>query len=113
MVVDLVRAREADDGAVLLLPGADLGRIEARRVVDAAGRVADRNDLRALRGEQRRGDAAGVAVALDRDRAALERDVRRLRPLQQGEDRAAGGGLVAAERAADAIGLPVTTPAIV
>ena len=47
-VGDVGRAGEALDGAVLLLPGDDLGDVEPGRVVDAAGRVGDGDDGRAL-----------------------------------------------------------------
>ena len=43
--------------------------VEAARVVDAAGRVGDRDDRRALLGDQPGRDRAGVAEALDATRA--------------------------------------------
>ena len=51
-VADVLGAREALDRAVLLLPGDDPGDVEAGRVVDAAGRVGDRDDRRALVDDQ-------------------------------------------------------------
>ena len=114
-VADLIGTREADDRAVLLLPGADLGRVEALRVVDAAARVADRDDPRSPR--PRAASAAmraGVAVALDRDAGAGERDVQRLRLAWCSVKTAPRA--VASLRPSEppiAIGLPVTTPGIV
>ena len=49
---DVGHAREALHGAVLALPGDDLGDVEAARVVDATRRVGDRDDARPLLGDQ-------------------------------------------------------------
>ena len=62
-----VGAGEALDRAVLGLPADDLADVETVRVVDAAGRVGDGDDGRALVDDQPSRDRAGVAEALDRD----------------------------------------------
>ena len=69
-VADVRRAREALDGAVLRLPGDDLGDVEPVGLVDAAGRVGDGDDRRALLADEPGRDRAGVAEALDRDAAS-------------------------------------------
>ena len=52
-VADVLGAREALDGPVLLLPVDDPGDVEAGRVVDARRRVGDRDDRGAFLGDQR------------------------------------------------------------
>ena len=113
-VGDVGRAREALDGAVLLLPGDDLGDVEAARGVDAAGRVGDRDDRRALLGDQPRGDRAGVAEALDRDRRLGRGRCPRWRAASTTQKTVPRA--VASLRPSEPprlIGLPVTTPGTV
>ena len=114
VVRDLVGAGEADDGAVLGLPGAHLGRIEAGCVVDAAGRVAHRDDHGTLGLEQRRRDAPGIAVALDRPRGPppASRPWRCAHWMRVKTAPRAVASLRPSEPPT-AIGLPVTTPGIV
>ena len=108
-----VRAGEALDGAVLGLPGDDPVDVEPVGLVDAAGRVADRDDRRAFLADQPGGDRAGVAEALDGDRGPFRSMPRwaAASTMQKTAPRA-----VASLRPSEpprAIGLPVTTPGTV
>ena len=110
------RTGEADDRAVLGLPGDDAVDIQAGRVVDAAARVGDGDDLGALGSaiEQRR-DRAGVAEALHGDRGVVEVDAQVARRLARcSEDRSRARSPRCGPRSRPAlIGLPVTTPGTV
>ena len=99
-VGDVDRAREALDRAVLLLPGDDPVDVETARGVDAAGRVADRDDRGALVPDEPGGDRAGVAEALDRDPGRLQVEAAVGGRLDDAVHGAAGGRLVAALGAA-------------
>ena len=102
LVRDRLRAGEADDRAVLGLPGDDALDVEPVGVVDAARRVGDGDDRRAVLGDhQLRRDRAGVAEALDDDSGVIEVDVQVARGLCDAVDRAARRGLVAALGAAE------------
>ena len=80
----------------------DLGDVEAVRVVDAAGRVGDGDDRRALLADQPGRDRAGVAEALDRDARLRQVHPEVARRLDDGVDAATGRRLVAALGAAEA-----------
>jgi hypothetical protein len=101
LVRDLVHAAEPAEDAVLLLVRERGGDVDAFRVVDAAARVRDRHDLRALRMEQAREVRADVPEALDGDRVLG--DPLALLPGERLDavERAARRRLRAPERAAD------------
>src|SRR6185369_13037772 len=93
------------DGAVLGLPADHLADVEAVRVVDAAGRVGDGDDRRALLNDQPGGDRAGVAEALDRDARRGQVHPEMARRLDDRVHAATGRRLVAAFGATEADGL--------
>ena len=88
--------------------------VEPAHVADAAGRVGDRDDRRALVADELGGDRAGVAEALDRDRRALAGPCRGARPPRRSCRRSRGPSPRCGPRSRRAqIGLPVTTPGTV
>ena len=98
---DLLGAREAADRPVLALPRDHAVDVEPGRVADAAGRVADRDDLRALVRDQR----AAIEPALPKPWTATVAPCRSIPEvagrLDDAVDHAAGGRLVAALRPAE------------
>ena len=109
-----LRAGEAGDRAVLGLPVDHARDVEAVGVVDAAGRVGDGEDLRALLRHQLRRDRAGVAEALDHDASRSSRSMSRCRAASSMQKTAprAVASLRPSEPPSE-IGLPVTTPGTV
>src|SRR5439155_4762027 len=101
-VRDLPRTRESDDAPGLLLEREDLLRVEAFLAVDAAFRVGDRDDLRALLVVHQAGVVGpDVAEALDRDARAFQVQLDLLAGLAGGIHHAPRRRFVPAERAAD------------
>src|SRR4029077_18862722 len=101
-VADVLGAGEALDGPVLALPGDDLGDVEAVGLVDATGRIGDRDDRRALLRDQSRRDRPGIAEALDGDPRRSQVEVQVAGRLDDGVDAAARRGLIATLGAAEA-----------
>src|SRR6266566_1967128 len=102
LVVDVGRAGQALDRAMLLLPGDHPADVETGGIVDATGRVGHGDDGRALLGDELRGDRAGVAEALDRDPRLRQLDPEMAGCLDDAIDGATGGRLVATLRPAEA-----------
>ncbi len=86
---------------MLALEGKHRFRIQPFRSVDAAARIADRNDAGARFVIETEGRSAGVAAALDDDCCPGDRVEIRDQPAAQGLLRcvqaATGGGLVTAQ----------------
>src|SRR5215218_2706849 len=106
VVGDRVGGRVPLEHAVLGLPREDRRHVEPRRGVDAAARVGDSDDDNAALVEQTREVAADVAEALDDDAQAIELLVLLCERVRDYIQRAAGGRLLASERAADREWLP-------
>jgi len=73
LVRDRIALRVPFERLVMLHPVDDVLDIEAGRIVNATGTVADRNDLAPLTREQLRRDRADIAEALHRHRCAAHR----------------------------------------
>src|SRR5207245_5237808 len=102
-VRDLPRSRESDDAPGLILEREDLFRVEAFLAVDAALRVGDRDDLRALLVVHQAGVVGpDVAESLDPDARAFQVQLDLLAGLAGGVHHAPRRRFVPAERAADA-----------
>ena len=97
-----VGAREPLDRPVLLLPGDDPLDVESVGVVDAAGRIGDGDHRGALGVDERGGDRAGVAEALDGDAGLRQLQAEVASRLDDAEHRPAGRRLVATLRPAQA-----------
>src|SRR5207245_10020336 len=99
LVRDLPRSRESDDAPGLLLEREDLFRVEAFLAVDAALRVGDRDDLRALLVMHQAGVVGpDVAEPLDRDARAFQVQLDLLSGLAGGVHHASRRRFLTAER---------------
>ena len=101
-VADVLRAGQALDSPVLLLPAVDAADVETVGVVDATSRIRDGDHRGALIGDQPRSDRAGVAETLDRDAGAGDVHPDLSDGLEDAIDRSARGGFVSALRPAQA-----------
>src|SRR5262249_30314412 len=97
---DGLATRIARDAPVRLHVVLELVRVEALRIVHVAGVIADRDRRDAELGQDDGRVRADVAEALHAHRRPLEADVALVGPLEDAEDEALAGRLLAPEGAA-------------
>ena len=101
LVRDRIAARPLDQRSAVALVRERRRDVQPARVVDAAARVRDRDDLRAFFGGELREERADIAEALHGDPRVRERLALAAKRRDETEERAARGRLLTTQRAAD------------